>query len=153
MAENYTICPAQEAEDLPIRRLVRECGINPFGIHWPRFLIALDESGALVGCGQVRLRRDRSRELASLAVAREWRRRGVASAIIYELKELYGAPIWLTCMEGLVPFYEKSSFVEVTNHDSMPPYFRRAQRYFNLYLRITGRAGRLAVMAWFEENR
>jgi predicted N-acetyltransferase YhbS len=88
------------------------------------------------------------RELASIAVLSEWRRLGVASAIIRELQQTHGRPLWLTCIGRLVPFYEPYGFVEITDLELMPAYFRRAKRFFNLYLKLRRTTAQLAVMVW-----
>ena len=110
--------------------------------------MAVDKQGRLIGCGQVKVHRDGSRELASIAVVREWRRRGIASAIIRELQEGYGRPLWLTCISSISPFYEPYGFVEISDLAQMPPYFRRAKRFFSLYLKLTRGKEQLAVMVW-----
>jgi hypothetical protein len=51
-------------------------------------------------------------------------------------------------MDRLVPFYEPFGFVEISDKEQMPPYFQRATRLFNLYLKLTRGTGRLAVMVW-----
>jgi GNAT superfamily N-acetyltransferase len=144
----YKLRPAGKDDQRPIRSLIRAAGINPLGLSWSRFIVAVDEQGQLVGCGQVKVHRDGSRELASIAVVRQWRRQGVASAIIRELQEGYGRPLWLTCIGRLVPFYEPYGFVEISDLEQMPSYFRRAKRFFNLYLKLRRATAQLAVMVW-----
>ena len=151
MPEEYTIRPARQQDQPAIKQLIRDAGINPLSIHWSRFLIAEDESRTLIGCGQVKPRGDGSRELASIAVARPWRRRGVAGAVIKALQHEQETPLWLTCMDYLVPFYQQFGFKKVETRQEMPTYFRRASRFFNLYLALTRGKGRLAVMVWQEE--
>jgi len=148
---SFTIRPARAADQSGIKALIREAGINPLGIHWPRFLVAVAGTETLIGCGQVKAHGDGSSELASLAVTRPWRRRGVAGGLIQALQDQHGAPLWLTCMDHLVPFYQPFGFRSIHSPQEMPPYFRRASRFFNLYLAFTSSPGRLAVMVW-EEN-
>ena len=153
MPTPYSIRPARKEDQPGIKTLIREAGINPLGIHWSRFLVAVDGAENLIGCGQVKARGDGSRELASLAVTRPWRRRGVAGQIIQGLQAEYGSPLWLTCMDHLVPFYDQFAFQKIDSPGEMPAYFRRAARFFNLYLAVTRREGRLAVMVWEEIHR
>jgi N-acetylglutamate synthase-like GNAT family acetyltransferase len=148
MTANFTIRPAKESDQPAIKTLIRDAGINPLGLHWPRFLVAVNPAGNVIGCGQVKLHRDGSRELASLAVARDWRGRGVAGEIIRELQQKHGAPLWLTCMERLVSFYEPFGFVRPETAGEMPPYFRRVLRLFRLYQAITRGTADLAAMVW-----
>jgi hypothetical protein len=72
----------------------------------------------------------------------------VASTIIRELQQTHGRPLWLTCIDRLTPFYEPYDFVEITDLEQMPPYFRRAKRFFNLYLKLIRGTAQLAVMVW-----
>ncbi len=143
---NFSIQPATKEHQPAIKALIHEANINPMGLKWERFLVALDNDGVLIGCGQVKPHGDGSRELASIAVAREWRNQGIARAIIKELTEQHPLPLWLTCMSRLVPFYEQFGFVEMVDRKQMPPYFRRAVQFFPLYARLMSVQGYLAVM-------
>ena len=142
----YYIQPATKEHQPAIKALINDAGINPMGLKWARFLVALDNDGALIGCGQVKPHRDGSRELASIAVVREWRNQGIARAIIQELSQQHPLPLWLTCMSRLVPFYKPFGFVEMTDRKQMPPYFRRAVQFFPIYARLMSVQGYLAVM-------
>jgi N-acetylglutamate synthase-like GNAT family acetyltransferase len=123
----YSLRPATQ-EDFPaIRALVRAARINPLGLDWRRFLLAVDERGALIGCGQVKTHGDGSRELASIAVQPAWRGQGVARAIIQRLLEVHSRPLYLNCRSSLGPFYEKFGFRTIPESE-MPPYFRRIKR-------------------------
>lgn len=116
------------------------------GLKWQRFLVALDENGQVIGCGQVKPHRDGSLELASIAVARSWRRQGIASALIKALIKQQAQPLWLTCMSHLVPFYEPFGFVETQDRKQMPAYFRRVLWIFPVFARFSSAKGYLAVM-------
>jgi N-acetylglutamate synthase-like GNAT family acetyltransferase len=148
MAANFTIRPAIESDQPIIKDLIHEAGINPLGLHWPRFLVAVSQAGTVVACGQVKAHRDGSRELASLAVARDWRGRGAAGEIVRALQQKHGAPMWLTCMDRLVSFYEPFGFKRIESAGEMPTYFRRVLRLFRLYQAITRGKADLAVMVW-----
>jgi GNAT superfamily N-acetyltransferase len=152
MSSGLTLRPATKEDQPAINRLIREGRINPLGTPWSRFVVAVDDEGTSIGCGQVRAHGDGSRELASLAVNRSWRRQGVAAAIINHLKEKHGAPLWLTCMDRLVPMYEKYDFERINiareTTIQVPAYYRRASRLFRLYQVITHAQGELAVMVW-----
>lgn len=143
---SYSIQAADKSHQSAIKQLIREADINPLGLKWPRFRVALDDTGSLIGCGQVKPHRDGSRELASIAVAGAWRRQGIASALIEELLAREILPLWLTCMSNLIPFYEQFGFIEVTERQEMPTYFRRVHRLFPLFSRLTHTPGYLAVM-------
>ena len=144
--EPYHIRAATAVDQPQIKALVRAVRINPIGLRWQRFVVAVDDAGHLIGCGQIKHHRDGSRELASIAVQKEWRKQGVARALIEALVQTQNGPLWLTCMNPLVPFYKRFGFIEVTAADAMPPYFRLAVRFFRLYQRLMRIPGYLAVM-------
>jgi N-acetylglutamate synthase-like GNAT family acetyltransferase len=97
------IRPATEADQAEITRIVRSSNINPFGLHWPRFLIAEDQ-GRIVGVGQVKQHGDGSRELASIAVIPEYRHKGIATAIVNALLARESGVLYLTCRRQMEPF-------------------------------------------------
>lgn len=140
---------AAEAKDAgAIRSLILRVGINPRGLDWRRFLVAVDERGRLVGCGQIKPHPDGSRELASIAVRSSWRRQGIASEIIRRLMAEAGPPLWLMCRAGLVPFYEPFGFVVVDDVARLPRYFARIYRLAAAAARLLPAESRLAVMEW-----
>ena len=114
---------ATEADQAEITRIVRSSNIIPFGLAWPRFLVAEGE-GRIVGVGQVRQHGDGSRELASIAVIPEYRHRGVATAVVNALLARETGDLYLTCRHQLEPFYNRFGFVTVGRNE-MSPYFRR----------------------------
>lgn len=116
-------------DHLQIKSLIRSVGINPLGLDWRRFLVAADEDGVVIGCGQIKPHADGSYELASIAVRPGWRRRGVAREIIHNLIASHPDSLYLTCRARLGKFYEKFGFQEI-DQGEMPPYFRRAYRFF-----------------------
>jgi GNAT superfamily N-acetyltransferase len=90
------------------------------------------------------------RELASLAVAPEWRGRGVGEAVIRWLMREDGPPLWLMCRSGLVRFNLKFGFSEVGLDEPQPSYFRR-MRALAKALVFAGREDYLAIMCWRAE--
>jgi N-acetylglutamate synthase-like GNAT family acetyltransferase len=116
------------AKDFPaIRSLIRAAQINPLGLDWRRFIIAVDSAGRLIACGQVKPHQDGSKELASIAVIAEQRRQGVASLIIERLIRSHPGPLFLTCRDTLETFYTRFGFRKLALEE-MPPYFRRVAR-------------------------
>lgn len=144
----YYLQAASAAQETAVKDLIRAVQINPMGLDWRRFLVAVDETGTLIGCGQVKPHRDGSRELASIAVRPTWRKQGVARAMIQRLQANAGAPLWLTCVSPLIPFYQPFGFREVTDRAIMPPYFRRVTWLFRLFTRLSPQSRYLAVMVW-----
>jgi N-acetylglutamate synthase-like GNAT family acetyltransferase len=114
-----------------IHRLVISGGINPTGLDWRRFVVAISAQGEVIGCGQVKPHRDGSLELASIAVTPEWRGQGVARAIIERLLAENPGALYLMCRSGLGGLYEKFGF-RVIQEDEMPRYFHKISRLAGL---------------------
>jgi GNAT superfamily N-acetyltransferase len=126
--------------------LIHDVQINPMALDWRRFIIAVDANDRLVGCGQVKPHQDGSLELASIAVLPEWRKQGVARAIILHLLETHPRPLYLTCRGRLGPFYEKFGFQDATAPAELPPYFRRIKRVVKVLQRLGFSHERMLVM-------
>ena len=135
-----------------IRALILTVGINPRGLDWRRFTVAVEGRDRVVGCGQIKPHPDGSRELASIAVRPKMRKRGVASELIRRLMEENGPPLWLMCRSGLAGFYQRFGFVAVDDPAFMPRYFQRIHRLAALAGHFLPREGRLVVMGWNENK-
>jgi len=135
------------AEDIPrIRSLVLAAHINPTGLDWSRFIVAITPEDKIIGCGQIKPHRDGSHELASIVVQPTWRGRGVARGIIEHLLASEEGKLYLMCRSVLGPLYEKFSF-RALEHDEMPKYFQRVSR-LNSVIEILRKEGEtLLVMA------
>jgi N-acetylglutamate synthase-like GNAT family acetyltransferase len=134
------------AADAPlIRDVIRRVQINPFGLDWRRFVIAVDEAGAFAGCGQLKPHSGGVVELASLAVEPRFRHRGVARAVIEHLISKGPRPLYLTCRGSLGSFYQKWGF-RVLALGEMPPYFRRLASLASLFNGLIPRDEGLLVM-------
>jgi amino-acid N-acetyltransferase len=140
----FALRPATAVDASAIKALIRQARINPMGLDWRRFMLAVDGAGAIIGCGQVKPHGDGTRELASIAVVPEWRGRGVARAIIEHWLAATEPPLWLTCASGLIPLYEKFGFCEI--RDDLPPYFRRLSRIAGALIFAARSTEYLAVM-------
>ena len=81
MNATFRIRRAREADDYALTSLVRSERLNPIGIDWRRFVLAVDEKG-IAGAVQLRLHDDDSRELGSLVVREDARGRGIAARLI-----------------------------------------------------------------------
>ena len=122
-------------QDFPaIRALIHAVSINPTGLQWRHFVVAVSPDDALLECGQIKPHFDGSRELASIAVQEQVRGRGVARAVIQELLAREKTrPLYLMCRARLGPLYVKFGFRAI-GLDEMPVYFQRisrAERIFN----------------------
>lgn len=133
----YRLRRAEPADARQIRRLIHAERLNPLGLDWRRFWLAVDEEGRIIGCGQVKPHRDGSRELASIAVVREWRGRGVAGAIIRQLLAEHPPPLYLTCRAELTGFYARFGFAVAAHPAGLPPYFRRLAQLSRWLSRLT----------------
>ena len=121
-----------EARDFPaIPGLIRQARINPTGLDWRRFVVAVNGADAVLGCGQLKPHRGGIIELASIAVRPEHRQRGIARAIMENLIGAAPRPLYLTCRSSLRTFYEQWQF-QVLEVSEMPPYFRRLARAMSL---------------------
>jgi N-acetylglutamate synthase-like GNAT family acetyltransferase len=142
----FQIRPAKAADQIVIRSLIRTVGINPLGLDWRRFYLAVDSDDQVIGCGQIKVHSDGSRELASIAVKENWRLQGVATRIIETLLNGKQGNIWLMCQSEMVPFYEKFGFHEVLLTEDLPPYFRRVVRLWGVITRAFGGRHQGSVM-------
>ncbi len=131
----FVIRRAVRADFPAIRALIHTVGINPTGLDWRRFLIAVTPEGKLAGCGQVKPHRGGSRELASIAVVPEMRGKGVARAIIEHLLAEQKEELYLICRLSLGPFYNKFGF-RTAQAAELPPYFRTVQRFASAIQRL-----------------
>ena len=145
-----TIRPAELSDQQAIQKLIRQAHINPTGLAWERFPVAVDDTGKVIGCGQIKPHADGSRELASIAVIPEYRQQGIASALIKELLAKSTGEIYLMCRSSLGPFYERFDFRPVEGED-MPPYFKRMKRLARLIKSLDKNGESLLVMKLLNE--
>ena len=106
----YEVRPALEAEAGQIKDLIHEVEINPTGLDWKRFIVAVDGSGRVIGCGQIKPHGGGILELASIAVPLSYRGQGIARKIIEILLAENPRPLYLMCIEHNGPMYEKFGF-------------------------------------------
>lgn len=142
---DYHLQSAAAAQAGEIKALIRAAQINPLGLDWRRFVVAVAGNGRVIGCGQLKPHKGGSWELASIAVVTDWRGQGVARAVIEYLLNDSPLPLWLTCVTPLVPFYTRFGFTAVIDPAQMPPYFRRVNRLFRL-IQFWSPANSLSVM-------
>ena len=131
MNKNYIIRSAVESESTQIKALINLVGINPSGLDWKRFIVAVNESGEVISCGQLKPHSGDILELASIATLPSYRGHGLASAIITELLKTPTRSLYLMCIAHNGPLYEKFNFHSITDNE-MPKYFRRMKNLFNV---------------------
>ncbi len=146
----FTLRAATPADRHAICKLICLARINPTGLDWRRFVVAVSENGEIIGCGQIKPHAEGNRELASIAVAPAWRGKGVARAIIEHLlaqdqEQHPNRSLHLMCRSGLRSFYEQFGF-RVIREEEMPPYFRWVSRLANLLARVRKEQETLLVM-------
>jgi ribosomal protein S18 acetylase RimI-like enzyme len=69
--------------------------------------------------------------MASIAVKRSWRGRGIARSIIEALVASHEGDLYLMCRSGLRGLYENCGFC-VIGEDEIPRYFQRVKRLAGL---------------------
>jgi len=126
-AGNYSLRPARQEDQSTIRSLIRTAGLNPFGLDWPHFTLAVDAAGEVVGCVQLKPHKDGSTELASLLVVDSWRGRGLGRVLIEAAVAAHDGTLYLMCRPQMETLYRKFGFSPV-QEEEMPPYFRRISR-------------------------
>jgi N-acetylglutamate synthase-like GNAT family acetyltransferase len=141
----FTIRPARESEAGLIKDLIHLTGINPMGLDWKRFLVAVKDDGQVLGIGQIKPHGAEVLELASIAVFPEYRGLGVARAIIEQLLKDSPRPLYLMCESSLGPLYEKFGFRSLP-YEEMPRYFQRISKLAGIVTTLARREERLLVM-------
>ncbi|RPJ25567.1 MAG: N-acetyltransferase [Chloroflexi bacterium] len=140
-----TIRPARETDAAPIRDLIYKVGINPTGLDWRRFVVAVDEWDEMIGCGQLKPHGQEILELASIAVYPEHQGKGVARAMIEHLLKESPRPLYLMCQSSLGQLYEKFGFRAIS-YEEMPRYFQRMSKLAGLVTTLARREERLLIM-------
>jgi N-acetylglutamate synthase-like GNAT family acetyltransferase len=147
----FTLRSATAAEFPDIRKLIWQVGINPIGLDWRRFLLAVDEEGRLLGCGQIKPHKGSIRELASIAVVPEARGLGIARAIITHLMQAEQPPLYLTCQPTLQTLYTRFGY-HTLDLAEYPAYFRRLDRLARFLLSFRGNHESFSLMRWDGEK-
>lgn len=142
----FSLRAATARDSGAIRALIRRVRINPQGLDWRHFILAVDSAGNMLGCGQLKPHAHGIVELASIAVEQSHRGQGVGRAIIEHLLEQAPRPLYLTCRSSLGRFYSQWGFAEVPYSD-MPPYYRRLSHLAALITPLFAHGQHLLVMA------
>jgi len=122
--DKYSLRRAGEADLAQIRDLIHLAGINPTGLDWKRFVVAVDAENRVIACGQIKPHGEDVRELASIAVKPEMQGQGIARKIIEHVLADAGRPLYLMCRSRMGLLYEKFGFRKV-EYEVMPRYFQR----------------------------
>ena len=108
--------------------------------------MAVDLKGKVIGCAQLKPHKDGATELASVAVSRPYRSRGIAGTLIRHLLKKQTRPVYLTCRENLTGYYERFGFAVVNDDSELPPYFKKVRRFYKKYAAFAKPEIGLAVM-------
>jgi N-acetylglutamate synthase-like GNAT family acetyltransferase len=141
----FSLRPATEADFAGIKALIHRVHINPTGLDWHRFTVAVDRGEGMIACAQLKPVPGGLTELASLAVRPGYRRQGIARVLIEHLLANAPRPVYLTCRSSLGKMYEKFGF-RVIEAEETPPYYRRLQRLADIFLGMTRKKESLFVM-------
>jgi len=142
---NFTLRPARETESRVIKDLIYSVGINPMGVDWKRFVVAITAQDVVIGIGQLKPHGKEILELASIAVDPEYRGQGIARAIIEYLLKGSPRPLYLMCESKNGALYEKFGFREI-HYEQMPRYFQRISKLAGLASTLARHDQRLLVM-------
>ena len=127
----YTLRAALESESTQIKKLINLVGINPTGLDWKRFIVAVNDGGQVIACGQIKPHGGDIRELASIAVNPAHQGNGIARAVMEELIAATPRPVYLMCVSKMKDFYVKFGFSTVP-YEKMPRYFQRISNVFRI---------------------
>ncbi len=128
---NYTLRSALESESAQIKDLINLVGINPMGLDWKRFLVAVDDGGQVIACGQIKPHGQDIRELASIAVDPAHQGKNIARAVMEQLLSVTTRPVYLMCISKMENFYIKFGFKAIP-YETMPGYFQRISNIFRI---------------------
>ncbi len=128
---NYTLRPALESESAQIMALINLVGINPMGLDWKRFIVAVHAEGQVIACGQIKPHGGDIRELASIAVNPEFQGQGIARVVMEQLLLTTPRPVYLMCVSKMENFYIKFGFASIP-YEAMPRYFQRISNIFRV---------------------
>ena len=142
---NYTLRPARETESRAIKELIHQVGINPMGVDWKRFIVAVDARDQIIGIGQLKPHGKDILELASIGVFPEYRGQGIARAIIEKLLKDSPRPLYLMCESKNGGLYEKFGFRAVS-YEQMPRYFQRISKLAGLASTLARHDERILIM-------
>jgi N-acetylglutamate synthase-like GNAT family acetyltransferase len=141
----FTLRSACEEDSARIKELIRLVGINPMGLDWKRFIVAVNDQDEMIGCGQLKPHGEDILELASLAVYPAYRKQGVARAIMERLLQTDTRPLYLMCESSMGTFYEKFDF-QTVSYDEMPRYFKRISKVIDTAAKLAHREEHLLIM-------
>lgn len=109
MPKAWSVGKAHSEDIAGITKLVASVGGDLEELQAGQFVVAQQSSGVVIGCGRLKPYSGFC-ELASLAVALEWRASGVGMEIVDELLKMQDGPIYLLCEDEVVEFFRRFGF-------------------------------------------
>ena len=120
---------AAKAADMPeIEDLIAAVGGDLVDLATDQFVVAKSEDARILGCGRLRSYPEFC-EIASMAVADDFRTKGIGREIIERLLEMYEGTIYLVCDDDVVGFFRRFEFSLLPESD-MPDGLRPKWDYF-----------------------
>jgi N-acetylglutamate synthase-like GNAT family acetyltransferase len=152
MKLDFTLRPAQKQDWLAIHWLIWRVHINPVGLAWQRFVVAVDSNGHVIGCGQIKPHPGGLKELASLAVTPALQHHGVGKTLVVRLMAGQKPPLYLMTHRRRETYYHQFGFYTLPG-DQIPADFKAMRMVLNGASRLfqTGspvRSEVLCVMRW-----
>lgn len=135
---------AQADDKMQIDSLIRQTGINRFGIDWRRFVV-VEDRGKIVGMGQIKPHWDGTYELASLAVDQDYQGQGIGRVIVQALLANETRTLYLMCVRRMQVYYVFFGFRQIPPA-MMPPSYRLIIHFLNTLLLLIGSRERVIVM-------
>jgi N-acetylglutamate synthase-like GNAT family acetyltransferase len=124
--ESVSIRPATAADQDAISGLIREARLNPRDLDWHRFLVA-DTGAGLVGCAQVRVHAQGTRELASVAVTPGRQGSGIGGRLVKSILAQEPGVVYLMTRRETERYFVRFGFRRIAAADA-PSDFRRQFR-------------------------
>lgn len=86
--------------------------LNPHGLHWPNFVVAVD-GGRIVGIGQVRPHGARAGEVGSLVVVPEYRGHGLCGRLVERLVAEERRDLFVVTRREAASHYSRWGFARI----------------------------------------
>ena len=107
MLDEITFRPATEGDVAIIKQMIWSEKLDISSLKWQNFRVA-EHDGQIVSIGQVK-RYPNVNELGSLVTLPEYRGKAIAGAIITQLEEEVGFPLYLLCESKIEAYYNRFS--------------------------------------------
>jgi len=105
----YELRRATKKDSRQLRKIIKQVGINRFGVHWKRFFV-LEKEGEIIGCVQLKTHLASYQELTSLAILPAWQKKGLSSILMEACIEASTKELFLVCDVELEPLYTRNGF-------------------------------------------